>query len=336
MSVRARQEPRCNVQEAVVLLGLSDGDSDPLVPIRTYGQGCIAARVEELLVSFTEPQPHEVRLTRLDGQAEVKQPLQDPGPLCHDQFDSSKQFRASAQALDGGCLGDRGHRERNGAPAKTTDEVRVADHVAHAQPGQAVRLSTMAEMAVHPRWWFNVLTTEPMTFSNLTSTGGALGDMVSRALDPGITGQDISWIRDNWSGPLMVKGIQCLEDALMVADLGVDAIVLSNHGGRQLDMGRAPLELLPEVADAVDGRVEVYIDGGITSGTDIVAALALGARGALVGRAYLYGLMAGGYDGVVRVAQILEKEIRTTMQLLGVTAVSELDEGAARLRSATS
>ncbi len=196
-----------------------------------------------------------------------------------------------------------------------------------------LRLSTMAEMAMHPRWWLNVLTTEPLTFSNLTSTGGTVGDMVSRALDPGITGQDIAWIRDNWTGKLMIKGIQCLEDALMVAGLGVDAIVLSNHGGRQLDMGRAPLELLPEVADAIGDHVEVYVDGGITSGTDIVAALALGARGALVGRAYLYGLMAGGYDGVVRVAEILEKEIRTTMQLLGVTAVSELDGSTARLRN---
>jgi L-lactate dehydrogenase (cytochrome) len=196
-----------------------------------------------------------------------------------------------------------------------------------------LRLSTMADMALHPRWWLNVLTTPPLTFANLTSTDGAVGEMVTRVLDPGVTGEDIAWIRDNWSGKLMVKGIQCLDDALMVADLGVDAMVLSNHGGRQLDMGRAPLELLPEVADAIGDRVEVYIDGGITSGTDIVAALALGARGTLVGRAYLYGLMAGGYDGVARVAEILEKEIRVTMQLLGVTKISELNGSVARLRS---
>ena len=199
-----------------------------------------------------------------------------------------------------------------------------------------LRLSTMAEMALHPGWWLNALTTPPLRFANLTSTDGAVGAMVTRVLDPGVTGADIAWIRDNWSGKLMVKGIQCLDDALMVAELGVDAIVLSNHGGRQLDMGRAPLELLPEVADAIGDEVEVYIDGGITSGTDIVAALALGARGTFVGRAYLYGLMAGGYDGVARVAEILEKEIRVTMQLLGVTRVSELNRSVARLRSESS
>ena len=198
-------------------------------------------------------------------------------------------------------------------------------------------IEDLATASPSTRRWFQLyVSRDRAQAEELMRRADAHGYMVSRVLDPGITGQDISWIRDNWSGKLMIKGIQCLEDATMVADLGVDAIVLSNHGGRQLDMGRAPLELLPEVADAIGDHVEVYVDGGITSGTDIVAALALGARGALVGRAYLYGLMAGGYDGVVRVAEILEKEIRTTMQLLGVTAVSELDEGAARLRSATS
>ena len=197
-----------------------------------------------------------------------------------------------------------------------------------------LRLATMAEMALYPKWWFNVLTTEPLAFSSLSSTGGTVGDLLTRVFDPGVSGEDITWIRDNWSGTVMLKGIQSLQDAKMAADLGVDAIVLSNHGGRQLDMGNAPLELLPGVADAVGDRVEVYVDGGIMSGTDIVAALALGARGTLIGRAYLYGLMAGGYDGVARVADILEKEIRTTMQLLGTTSISDLDLSVVRLRSA--
>jgi L-lactate dehydrogenase (cytochrome) len=117
-----------------------------------------------------------------------------------------------------------------------------------------------------------------------------------------------------------------------VADLGVDAIVLSNHGGRQVDMGNVPLELLPGVVDAIGEQVEVYVDGGIMSGTDIVAALGLGARATLVGRAYLYGLMAGGQDGVMRVVEILEKEIRTTLQLLGATSVAEVGREHVRLR----
>ena len=130
----------------------------------------------------------------------------------------------------------------------------------------------------------------------------------------------------------MLKGVQSVEDARIAADLGVDAIVLSNHGGRQIDMGNVPLELLPAVAAAVGDRVEVYVDGGITSGADIVAALALGARGTLIGRAYLYGLMAGGADGVRRVVDILEKDLRTTMQLLGVSSVADLEPGHVTLR----
>ena len=196
-----------------------------------------------------------------------------------------------------------------------------------------LRLATMADMARYPRWWFNVLTTEPLQFASLSSSAGTVGDLITRIFDPGVTGEDIRWIRRNWSGKLMLKGVQSLADAELVADLGVDAIVLSNHGGRQIDMGRPPLELLPSVVDMVGSRVEVYVDGGITSGTDIVAALAFGARGTLIGRAYLYGLMAGGYDGVCRVVEILEKEVRTTMQLLGATSVADLDRTSVRLRS---
>lgn len=193
-------------------------------------------------------------------------------------------------------------------------------------------LKAMADMALYPRWWFNVLTTEPLEFASLTSSGGTVGDLLTRVFDPGVTATDIAWIREHWTGPLIVKGVQSVADARVVRDLGVDAIVLSNHGGRQLDRGNVPLEILPDVVTAVGADVEVYVDGGITSGTDIVAALAFGARGTLVGRAYLYGLMAGGYDGVVRVVEILEKEIRTTMQLMGVTSVAELEPGMVRLR----
>lgn len=191
---------------------------------------------------------------------------------------------------------------------------------------------TMAQMAMYPRWWMNVLTTEPLEFASLSTTGGSVGDLLTRVFDPGVTAADISWLRSVWTGSLMLKGVQSLQDARLAADLGVDAIVLSNHGGRQIDMGNVPLELLPSVVDDIGDRVEVYVDGGIMSGSDVVAALAFGARGVLVGRAYLYGLMAGGSDGVARVAAILEKEIRTTMQLLGATSISDLDRSMVRLR----
>ena len=195
-----------------------------------------------------------------------------------------------------------------------------------------VRYGALAEMALHPRWWFDALTTEPLSFASLTSTGGTVGDLLTRVFDAGVTWDDIAWIREHWSGRLVLKGIQSLEDARLAADLGIDAIVLSNHGGRQVDMGTVPLELLPDVAAEVGERTAVLIDGGIMSGTDIVAALAFGARGVLVGRAYLYGLMAGGEDGVRRVIDILEKEIRTTMQLIGARSVAELGQARVRLR----
>ena len=195
-------------------------------------------------------------------------------------------------------------------------------------------LGTMAEMALHPRWWFDVLTTEPLEFASLATTGGTVGDLLTRVFDPRISGDDVAWIRDHWSGKVMIKGIQSVEDARLAADLGVDAIVLSNHGGRQADMGNSLLELLPTVADEVGGRTEVYLDGGVMSGTDVVAALAFGARGVLVGRAYLYGLMAGGEDGVRRVLEILGKEVRTTMQLIGARTIDEVRGSQVRLRPA--
>jgi L-lactate dehydrogenase (cytochrome) len=193
-------------------------------------------------------------------------------------------------------------------------------------------LGTLAGMATYPRWWGNLLTTRPLEFASLSSTGGTVGDLLTKVFDPAITAADIAWLRGIWPGKLVLKGVQSLEDAVIAVDLGVDAVILSNHGGRQIDRGNVPLELLPRVVDEVGDRIEVYIDGGITSGADIVAALAFGARGALVGRAYLYGLMAGGEDGVRRVVSILAKEVKTTMQLLGVTSVSELDRSCVRLR----
>lgn len=193
-------------------------------------------------------------------------------------------------------------------------------------------LGTILDMSRHPKWWANVLTTEPLTFASLSTSGGTVGDLLTRVFDPGVTIADIAWINDNWDGAVIVKGVQSVEDAVILSELGVDAIVLSNHGGRQIEKGNVPLELLPRVVEEVGDRTEVYVDGGIMSGADIVAALAFGATGTLIGRAYLYGLMAGGIDGVQRVADILTKEIKVTMQLLGVTSIDQLDASMVRLR----
>src|SRR5690242_6129962 len=149
--------------------------------------------------------------------------------------------------------------------------------------------------------------------------------------DPAATIDDLSWLRSVWDGPLVVKGIQTVADARAVVDGGADAVIVSNHGGRQLDRAPTPLEALPAVVDAVGDRAEVYVDGGILDGADVAAAVAMGARGCLVGRAFLFGLMAGGERGVQRVAAVLTKEITRTMQLLGAASVPEL-AGKARLR----
>ncbi|HZC25932.1 MAG TPA: alpha-hydroxy acid oxidase [Actinopolymorphaceae bacterium] len=184
---------------------------------------------------------------------------------------------------------------------------------------------TLLDMAMHPAWWLNLLTTEPLTFASLSGWPGTVADLIDNMFDPTVTFDDLVWMRETWPGSLVVKGIQNVDDARKVVDLGVDGVVLSNHGGRQLDRAPVPLELVPKVVDAVGDRAEVFVDTGITSGADIVAAVALGARAALVGRAYLYGLMAGGERGVQRAADILGAEIRRTMQLLGVPDVSALD-----------
>jgi L-lactate dehydrogenase (cytochrome) len=139
-----------------------------------------------------------------------------------------------------------------------------------------------------------------------------------------MTDDDLAWLRSAWDGPLVVKGIQTVDDSRRVVDAGADAVIVSNHGGRQLDRAPVPLRLLPDVVQELQGRAEVWLDTGIMSGADIVAARALGADAALVGRAYLYGLMAGGERGVERAAEILTREVRRTMQLLGVRKVAEL------------
>ena len=193
-------------------------------------------------------------------------------------------------------------------------------------------LRTFAEGSLHPAWWWDLLTTEPLEFASLHRFEGTVAELVGTMFDPAASMADLTWLREAWDGPLIVKGIQNVADARAVVDAGADALVVSNHGGRQLDRAPVPLEVLPSVVDAVGDRAEVYVDGGILSGGDIVAAVALGAKAALVGRAYLYGLMAGGERGVQRSAEILQQEVASTLALLGVSRVSDLSRDHVRLR----
>ena len=156
--------------------------------------------------------------------------------------------------------------------------------------------------------------------------------MINRVFDPALTIDDVEWLRGAWPGKLVIKGVQSVDDALRVVDAGADGVLLSNHGGRQLDRAPVPLELVEPTVQALGGRAEVLVDTGVTNGGDVVAAVALGASAALVGRAYLYGLMAGGRAGVAKVAEILRADIVRTLQLLGVTSVDELGPQHVRLR----
>ncbi|MGV0335618.1 alpha-hydroxy acid oxidase [Corynebacterium kroppenstedtii] len=185
-------------------------------------------------------------------------------------------------------------------------------------------VKTVVDAIPRPWWWIDFLATAPLEFASLSSTGGTVGELLNNAMDPTISFDDLKTIREMWPGKLAVKGVQNLEDSKKLADLGADAIVLSNHGGRQLDRAPVPFLLLPEVAREVGKDVEIMVDTGIMNGADIVSALALGADFTLIGRAYLYGLMAGGRAGVDRTIEILRSQIERTMKLLQVTSIEEL------------
>lgn len=188
----------------------------------------------------------------------------------------------------------------------------------------ALTAKTVLNAIPRPQWWIDFLTTEPLAFASLDRWSGTVAELLDTMFDPTVTFEDLAWIKSQWPGKLVVKGIQTVADAQAVADLGVDGIVLSNHGGRQLDRAPIPFHLLPQVVPAVGDRTEIILDTGIMSGADIVASIALGARFTLVGRAYLYGLMAGGEAGVDRMIEILSDQISRTMRLLGVASLEEL------------
>ena len=184
---------------------------------------------------------------------------------------------------------------------------------------------TILNAIPRPAWWINFLTTDPLKFASLDSWNGTVAELLDSMFDPTVTYEDLKWIRGQWQGNLVVKGIQNVDDAVMSIEAGADAIILSNHGVRQLDRAPVPLHLLPEVIKAVGNKAEVHVDTGIMHGADVVAALASGAKFTWIGRAYLYGLMAGGKPGVDRTLEILRTQITRTMKLLGARTVAELN-----------
>ena len=217
--------------------------------------------------------------------------------------------------LDLQILGQRHKDLRNGltAPPKLT-------------------LKNIINMATKPGWCLGMLGTKRHGFGNIVGHANNVSDMSSLAswtaeqFDPRLSWDDVEWLRQRWGGKLIIQGIMDPEDALMAAQSGADALIVSNHGGRQLDGADSSINALPAIMDAVGDRMEVHLDGGIRSGQDVIKALALGARGVYIGRAFLYGLGAMGEEGVTRVLEIIRKELDVTMALCGLTDVQKVDK----------
>jgi L-lactate dehydrogenase (cytochrome) len=196
----------------------------------------------------------------------------------------------------------------------------------------AIGPRTIVDGALHPGWTWAFLRGEPIRFANVVGRAvgdGAspvtLSDYINTQFDPALSWGDVDWLRSVWDGPIVLKGVQTVDDAVLAAERGVDAIALSNHGGRQLDGAPAAFSLVAPVADAVGGRVEIICDGGVRRGSDIVKAVAAGATAAMAGRAYLYALGAAGERGVDRVLDWFRNDVARTMTLLGVGRIADLD-----------
>ena len=193
-----------------------------------------------------------------------------------------------------------------------------------------IRLSNIVDTLLRPDWLLDFLTSPRMKLENvLTHTDAAQNlfsviEYTTSQFDPTLTWDDMAWMIEEWGGPFAIKGILTAADARRAVETGVTAVVLSNHGGRQLDHGPSPVSVLPEVVDALGDRVEIILDGGIRRGTDVIKALSLGARAVMIGRAYLFGLGAGGEAGVDRALELLTGEIRRNMALLGCPSVQQL------------
>ncbi|WP_454746636.1 alpha-hydroxy acid oxidase [Ciceribacter selenitireducens] len=187
------------------------------------------------------------------------------------------------------------------------------------------------QMATRPRWCWNMLQTNRRTFRNIHGHAKSVTDLASlnawtvEQFDPQLSWKDVAWIKERWGGKLIIKGILDVEDAKMAAETGADAIIVSNHGGRQLDGAHSSIAMLPRIVDAVGDRIEVHLDGGIRSGQDVLKAVALGAKGTYIGRPFLYGLGAMGKPGVTKALEIIAKEMDTTMALCGKRKITEID-----------
>ena len=185
-------------------------------------------------------------------------------------------------------------------------------------------VKTLLNAIPRPAWWMNFLTTPAIEFASMSSWNGTVGELLDYMFDPTMTFEDLKWIRSEWDGNLIVKGVQNLEDAKMAAKLGADAVLLSNHGGRQLDKAPIPLHLLSDIKKEFKKDFELHIDTGIMHGADVLAAIAHGASFTYIGRAYLYGLMACGQEGVERALTIMQGQMVRNMKLLGVRTLAEL------------
>jgi L-lactate dehydrogenase (cytochrome) len=196
-----------------------------------------------------------------------------------------------------------------------------------------IKINTVFAIARKPIWWLNLFTTGKLEFAAFRGWDKPLSELAGLIFDPSTTMKEISWLRSVWKGPIIVKGVQSVDDAKAIAKLGVQGIILSNHGGRQFDRGQVPLEILPEVVKAVGNKVEIYVDGGIMSGLDALGAIALGAKAVFIGRAYLYGAMANGEAGVEQVIEIMRREFENGMALSGATNIAEVRKNGARIRN---
>jgi L-lactate dehydrogenase (cytochrome) len=196
-----------------------------------------------------------------------------------------------------------------------------------------LRFASALDFALHPGWALRLLTGPGITLANFAGSGKGgdlftIAEFVNAQFDPSVTWKDIDWVRSVWDGPLALKGILDAEDAKLAVEHGVEAVIVSNHGGRQLDGVPSAISALPAVVDAVDGRAEVILDGGVRRGNDVLKALAIGAKACMIGRPFLYGLAANGGDGVRKALELLRAEIDVNLALLGRAGVKDLDRSA--------
>jgi L-lactate dehydrogenase (cytochrome) len=232
-------------------------------------------------------------------------------------IDRAKAANCSALVLtlDLQIIGQRHKDLRNGlsAPPKLT-------------------LSNMLNMATKPRWGLAMLGTRRRHFGNVighvkgVENMSSLSEWSNSQLDPTLTWADVDWIKKRWGGKLILKGIQDVEDARIAVSTGADALIVSNHGGRQLDGAPSSISALPAIVDAVGHQIEVHMDGGIRSGQDVLKAIALGAKGTYIGRSYIYGLGAMGQAGVTKALEIIQKELDLTMAFCGHTDIRNVDK----------